>query len=119
MSNLPDVDTISRLGKKSSFLSQKGYLERDAFIDSFPSNFDKLAIYAAFSCFSGGSNLASPDKAESVMNRWKQSQNTLACFSSDLLGASIAKLSSYVVFFSLIIVTLDLIIESGQMAFFP
>ena len=66
----PSIEIISKNGPKTSYLAQKGYLEREGFEKSLP-NCNLLALNAVFSCFSGGSGIASPFEAETMINRWK------------------------------------------------
>ena len=114
--NFPTVEKIAAAGEKKSFMAQQGYLERNAFIKCLPAGTNPLAAYAAFSCFSGGPGLAAPTAATEAAARWKTGGVT--AFANDLLRASATKFSAYAFFAFLIIITLDLIVESGLMAFY-
>jgi hypothetical protein len=104
-------------GEKKTYLSQLGYIERNAFDKSFSFDTNPLARYAIFEALSGGggSDVVSPEGIQEKINSWKLDK--LSSFKSELLKSSLKKQSAYLVFVFLIGLVLDLIIESGINAF--
>jgi hypothetical protein len=112
---LPTVKQIEAKGKKTSYMAQCGYLERQGFTDCLP-DCNPLAVNAAYEAISsGGGDLVSPVDAEKVIANWKQ--NGIEGFKNDLTSAAVRKFSAYAVFGFLIALVLDLIVESGIYAF--
>lgn len=74
-----------------------------------------LAVFDALS--EGGGDLAAPGKATELITSWKDPENGLQKFKTDLLVANAKKWSAFGVFFFLIVLVLDLIVESGTNAF--
>lgn len=117
ISSFPTMEKIQSMGEKKSYMSQLGYLERDAFDKSLP-QCNPLARYAVFDALSlGGGDMASPLTAAELVASWKGPQG-LSKFSGDLLAANAKKFSAYGVFLFLIALVIDLIVESGRNAFF-
>eukprot|EP01040_Poterioochromonas_malhamensis_P000240 gene240-251_t len=116
LQNFPSVETISANGPKRSYLAQRGLLEREGFVKSLP-NKNPLAVYAVYEALAkGGGDLASPTEANQFITRWK-AEGGLDAFKNDLTAATTRKYAAYSVFFFLIAVVLDLIVESGINAF--
>eukprot|EP01041_Mallomonas_annulata_P010475 gene10475-21850_t len=111
----PSVEEISKKGPKASFLAQQGYLERQGF-EACLKDCNPLALFAAFSCFTGGSDLAAPGEAQDAAMRWKS--GGIEAFKADLFKGSLRRVAAYGFFAFLIALVLDLIIESANMAFF-
>lgn len=115
LKDFPSVETISANGPKRSYLAQRGLLEREGFVKSLP-NKNPLAVYAVYEALAkGGGDLASPTEANQFITRW--TKEGLEAFKSDLTAATTRKYAAYSVFFFLIAVVLDLIVESGINAF--
>lgn len=115
INSVPSVETILKKGPKTSYLAQKGFLEREGFSASLPGR-NPLALYAAYDALSkGGGDLAAPQEAAQVIAAWKS--GGVEAFKNSLLLATVRKYSAYSVFALLIALVLDLIIESGINAF--
>jgi hypothetical protein len=101
------------LGPKKSYIAQQGFIEREGFEACFPKEkFNPVACYAAFDALCGGNgDIASPDSAAELIERWKT--KGIDAFKTDLTIGLAKKLSANLVFIGLIALVLDLIIESG------
>ena len=117
--NLPTAEEIDKKGKKVTFIAQSGYLEREAFYDCLPKA-NPVALYAAFNALGqGNTDFADPNVVTAKRQRWQQpAPRGTDAFVSDLQIASLKKASAFTVFALLIALVLDLIVESGQNAFF-
>jgi hypothetical protein len=114
--NMPSVENISDMGVKTSYMSQLGYLEREAFYKALPEG-NPLALFAAFDALGeGGGDLAAPQRVEAIAEGWKGEGGQVQ-FAADLASANVRKYSAYAVFFFLIALVIDLIVESGANAF--
>lgn len=117
INSMPSVEQIYAKGPKKSYMAQRGYLERQGFFDALPKS-NSLALYAAYDALAkGGGELAAPQEARDMIARWKDPQGGLDAFKTDLLLATFRKYSAYTVFFFLIALVFDLIVESGMNAF--
>eukprot|EP00597_Dinobryon_sp_UTEXLB2267_P000368 CAMPEP_0170074062 /NCGR_PEP_ID=MMETSP0019_2-20121128/11406_1 /TAXON_ID=98059 /ORGANISM="Dinobryon sp., Strain UTEXLB2267" /LENGTH=118 /DNA_ID=CAMNT_0010284069 /DNA_START=404 /DNA_END=760 /DNA_ORIENTATION=+ len=118
---MPSLAEILKKGPKKSYMAQLGYVEREGFYAAMPADSNPLVMYAAFDALArGGGDLASPVETEEMMKAWQSAPDGgLEGFKSALLAANARKYSAYGVFFFLIALVFDLIIESGQNAFFP
>ncbi|KAJ1418004.1 hypothetical protein B484DRAFT_453807 [Ochromonadaceae sp. CCMP2298] len=113
--NMPSTEKMASLGKGTSYMSQLGYIEREGFNKALPKG-NPLALFAAFDALGeGGGDLAAPQRVEAIAAGWKEGGQSQ--FSADLAQANVRKYSAYAVFFFLIGLVLDLIIESGANAF--
>lgn len=119
ISKLPSVDEISAKGKKKTYMAQRGYLERQAFVDCYPPSENQLALYVVFDALSGGgsSSVASPIFVKDAAERWQEELPSLDAFVGDLSRAQIGKISGFSGLAFLIVLVLDLIVESGITAF--
>lgn len=119
ITNMPTVDQISAKGIKKTYMAQKGYLERQGFVDCYPTEENQLALYAVFDALTGGgsSSVASPKIVAEVTAKWKAELPALDAFVEDLSKAQISKIAGFSGLAFLIILVLDLIIESGMTAF--
>eukprot|EP01038_Epipyxis_sp_PR26KG_P009627 gene9627-12963_t len=126
--NMPTVDAIKSKGRNKSYMEQLGYLERQAFYETYENKANKLALYAIYEAISGGGgDLASPVTYEQFKNDWQNIDvnnkvanvdlSSVDRFTSALLLANSKRYAAYGVFFFLIALVLDLIIESGINAF--
>ena len=107
-----DINQILKNGPKKSYMAQLGYMEREALEITYK-DCNPLALYAVHECFSGGGgDLAAPQIAEPMLNNWRN-EGGIESFKSDLLSATLKRYSAYSVFVFLILLVLDLIIESG------
>lgn len=121
--NIPSTDTISAAGTKKSYMSQLGYLERQGFYDCYPDE-NPLALCAVFDALSGGGgDLVAPQTFSATSSNWLTRDSAgkftvdIDQFKVDLLQSSLKKYSAFAVFFLLIALVLDLIVESGINAF--
>ena len=93
-------------------MAKQGYLERDALAVVLP-NSNPLALYAVFDAMSkGGGEMANPRDAQAMIDTWKESGG-IEAFKGDLTSANAKKFSAYAVFFGLIALVVDLVVESG------
>lgn len=120
---IPSVTSISTAGSKKSYMAQLGYLERQGFYDCCLDE-NPLALCAVYDALSaGGGDLVSPETFSSILSRWRKpySNGTMVvdveAFKTDLLSASLKKYSAFAVFFLLIALVIDLIVESGVNAY--
>lgn len=115
--NCPSVDKIIAKGQKKTYIAKLGYVEKEAF-DEVMASSNPLARFAVFEAIAGGgaSTVASPDEFKLKIASWKESDG-LETFKSDLLKAALKRYSAFAVFAFLILLVLDLIIESGSDAF--
>lgn len=122
LDNMPSTQAISAKGKKASYMSQLGYLEREAFYQCLPKA-NPLAMYAVFEALAEGSgDLAAPQTVSAIYETWQQQKavetgGDVKAFSNALQKAFFRKYSAYTVFLFLIGLVLDLIIESGIQGF--
>eukprot|EP00596_Hydrurales_sp_CCMP1899_P006209 CAMPEP_0119042806 /NCGR_PEP_ID=MMETSP1177-20130426/16174_1 /TAXON_ID=2985 /ORGANISM="Ochromonas sp, Strain CCMP1899" /LENGTH=221 /DNA_ID=CAMNT_0007009831 /DNA_START=259 /DNA_END=924 /DNA_ORIENTATION=+ len=111
----PFVEKILAAGNKKSYMAQIGYLERQGFNDCF-TDCNPLAVHAAFDAIAGGGgDLATPTDAAVMITKWKK-EGTEG-FVGSLTRGNFRKYSAYGVFVFLILLVLDLIVESGANAF--
>ena len=112
----PESKKIQALAMGKSYMSQMGYLEREAFDKSLP-KCNPVAMYAVYDAASGGGgDLAPPQVVEARLKEWR-GPGGIEKFKSDLLSANLKKLSAFGVFAFLILLVLDLVVESGINAF--
>jgi hypothetical protein len=138
ISKLPTIEDILKKGPKKSYMAQLGCLEREGFNAALPADSNPLVLSAAFDALSEGSgtvnkssliaihsflpnttllgDLAAPGPATKMLQSWKQADG-IEAFKKDLLVSNVRKFSAFAVFFFLIALVLDLIVESGQNAF--
>ena len=112
--SVPALEAIRKNNAKTTYMSSLGYIERRAFLTTMEAQggLNKLATYAVFDALTNGSgDYAAPQECESKLAAWRA--DGLDGFKSDLLKAQGAKLSAYSVFGFLILLVLDLIVESG------
>jgi hypothetical protein len=115
LGQLPSVETILQKGEKASYMAQKGYCERNGFVNALE-GCNPLAANAVFEALSGGAgDLIAPDILSTKMDQL----NSVEDFQSQLRAATLQKLSAYAVFAFLLGLILDLIIESGINAWLP
>ena len=97
--------TITIVGQLDTYL----YTTRT--ISTYLTAFDALA--------KGGGDLVAPRDLNEAVTRWRVEGDggPLDQFSSDLLQATVKKYSAYSVFFLLLALVFDLIVESGVNAF--
>lgn len=113
---MPPVQTIVDNGPKRNYFATLGYIEREGFVNSFDDKTNPVALQAAFDALGkGGGEMANPTDFQTIFDGWKESG--LDGFKSDLLSAQLRKYSAYFVFFFLIALVLDLVVESGTNAF--
>lgn len=97
-------------------MAQLGYLERVGFDRSLPTA-NPLARYAVYDAINGGGGeLAAPQDATTKLQKWR-AEGGLEAFKSDLLVATFKKYSAYAFFAFLILLVIDLVVESGTNAF--
>jgi hypothetical protein len=90
-----------------------GYMEREGLFASMP-DCNPLVVYATFDAFSkGGGDCANPGEAVEMMKTWQDPASGLDKWKNDVQTANLKKYSAYAVFFFLIAVVLDLVVESG------
>lgn len=112
----PESKRIQALAVGKSYMSQMGYLEREAFDKSLP-KCNPVAMYAVYDAASGGGgDLAPPQIVEARVNEWRQ-PGGIEKFKNDLLSSNLKKLTAFGVFAFLILLVLDLVVESGINAF--
>lgn len=112
---MPDMQVVLDAGPKRNFLAKQGYLEREGLAAALP-QCNPLALYAVFDAMSkGGGDMANPAEAAEAYKNWKD--NGLQAFASDLTSANGRKYAAFGVFFFLIFIVLELIVESGINAF--
>jgi hypothetical protein len=115
--DFPTMAKIQSLAQTKSYMSQLGYLEREAFDKSLP-NCNPVAKYVVFDAASGGGgDMVAPQTMEEKLVAWRGADGINA-FKNDLLISNSKKLSAYAVFAFLILLVLDLVVESGVNAFF-
>ena len=112
----PESKKIQALAVGKSYMSQMGYLEREAFDKSLP-KCNPVAMYAVYDAASGGGgDLAPPQVVEARVREWR-GPGGIEKFKNDLLSANLKKLAAFGVFAFLILLVFDLVIESGMNAF--
>mmetsp|Transcript_1364 Transcript_1364/g.2208 ORF Transcript_1364/g.2208 Transcript_1364/m.2208 type:complete len:253 (-) Transcript_1364:107-865(-) len=116
--NFPQLEEIAEKGEKTSYMAQIGYLEREGFEACYDaSTVNPVALNAAWEAIGeGGGDLVAPQMVAATALKWQA--EGVDAFVQDLTKANIRKYSAFTVFFGLIALVLDLIIESAQSAFF-
>jgi hypothetical protein len=117
LANIPSVEKISSKGQKKTFLEQQGYLSRQGFRDSYPAETNQVALYAVFSALAGGGSsfVVAPSAFQALSQKWKA--EGVESFVSDLNKSQIGKLSGYGGLAFLVLLVIDLVVETGSNAF--
>lgn len=113
---LPAVNKIQDLAQKldtSSFMVQRGYISRPAFIKAAEKCYP-LAAYAVFDALANGSEFADPRIADSAITAWKaKGADGLKQVSESIGKGNANKFSAYAVFTFLLGLVGDLVVETG------
>jgi len=117
LANIPSVETVASKGQRKTFLEQQGYLSRQGFRDSYPAETNQVALYAVFSALAGGGSsfVVAPSAFQALSQKWKA--EGVESFVSDLNKSQIGKLSGYGGLAFLVLLVIDLVIETGTNAF--
>lgn len=113
--NAKNVEEVLKLGPKKSYMAQLGYVEFEGFEKSLP-NCNPLALYAVWEAMSQGSGtLCSPQQYTEKLEKWR-SNGYLDSFKGEFLVAQLKKSLAISTFGFLILLVIDLIVESGMNA---
>ena len=118
ISKIPSAAKINAQGTSTSFFASKGYVVQEDFLVALQrASCNPLASYAAFQAVSKGSGkCVSPDDVDTSVEAYKTDEQ-LQLFTKDFETSVFTKLSSYVALAFLLLVTFDLIVETGIAAF--
>lgn len=82
------------------------------------SNRDPLAVRVIFDQFNSGSDAADPSTVEDFISKWRREGVLEGSFVKDLVAAKLRSYSAGLTFLFIMFLTVDLIWEEAQMAFF-
>jgi len=110
-----NVEAVLAAGPKKSYMAQMGYLEFEGFEASLP-ECNPLVRYALWEAISqGAGTLCAPSQYSASIEKWRA--GGIDVFNNDFTVSQLKKKVAFASFAFLIVLVIDLIVESGANAF--